>query len=100
VSPPNPREAAVARQRGWDASTRLACQARIRGDVVVQRLVRNAAEAVRLHAEELRGEPAREVPLAVLFCDPRDFTPLTLSPSASITAPRSWGPSVTPATSR
>jgi class 3 adenylate cyclase/hemoglobin-like flavoprotein len=77
LSPRTAREVSLAQARGWDPYTRLACQARVRGDVVVQRLVRNGADALRIQAEELRGEPGKEVPLAVLFCDLRDFTRIT-----------------------
>jgi len=74
LSPRTRREQMLARRRGWDETTRLACQARLQGDVVLRRLVRNGADVTRIHAEELRMEPGREVPMAVMFCDLRDFT--------------------------
>jgi class 3 adenylate cyclase/hemoglobin-like flavoprotein len=77
VSPRTQIEAKVAGERGWDRFTRLACQTRTTGGIVVQRLARNGADVTRIHAEALQVEPGREVALAVLFCDLRNFTPIT-----------------------
>src|SRR5579872_2896610 len=44
VSRPNLLEQRVAAQRGWDEFTRLACQTRIHGDIVVRRLLSNAQD--------------------------------------------------------
>lgn len=77
LTPRTRRENAMAEARGWDEYIRLACQTRVRGDVVVQRLVRSGADVSRLQAELLHDEPGREVPMAVLFCDLRNFTALS-----------------------
>jgi class 3 adenylate cyclase/hemoglobin-like flavoprotein len=68
-------ERVIAEARGWAPYLRLACQTRVLGDVVVQRIVRTPADASRLRVEE-RLEQAREVSLVTLFCDLRGFTPL------------------------
>lgn len=75
VSPHTPREMELAEARGWDRSTRLACQARVSGDVTIERLVRSCADVSRLQLEEASNAPSEERTLAVLFCDIREFTP-------------------------
>jgi adenylate cyclase len=77
VSPPSPIEQKVASQRGWDDFTRLACQTRVKGDVVIRRLLDNAQDIIVLDLDELQGGAAgegKELDLAVLFSDIRDFT--------------------------
>jgi class 3 adenylate cyclase/hemoglobin-like flavoprotein len=69
-----PREAELAAARQWDDYTRLACQTRVSGDVTVRRLVRNGSEVIRIEAEELTLQSGKEVPLAILFADLRNFT--------------------------
>ena len=51
----NPIEQAVASKRGWDESTRLACQTRVHGDVVIRRLLDNPQDIVVLDLDELHG---------------------------------------------
>jgi len=77
LSPRTDAEAEIARARGWDPFTRLACQTQVRGDVIVERLIRSPAEAARMRAEEYGLKRGREVTLVTLFCDLRGFTPLT-----------------------
>jgi len=77
VSPRTAAERAIAEARGWDAFTRLACQTRVYGEVVVERIIRSAADATRIRAEEANTQPGRELALATMFCDLRNFTPLT-----------------------
>jgi adenylate cyclase len=77
VSPPGEVEQKVASQRGWDECTRLACQTRVEGDVVIRRLLDNAQDIIVLDLEEIRGGTAsegKELDLAILFSDIRDFT--------------------------
>ncbi|HQR12575.1 MAG TPA: adenylate/guanylate cyclase domain-containing protein [Casimicrobiaceae bacterium] len=75
VSPRTPRETEVADARRWDEFTRLACQARVHGDVTLERLVRSCADVSRLQLEQASIAPTEERTLAVLFCDIREFTP-------------------------
>ena len=74
VSPRTPREAEVADARRWDRFTRLACQARVGGDVTLERLVRRCADVSRLQLEQASIAPPEERTLAILFCDIREFT--------------------------
>jgi class 3 adenylate cyclase len=77
VSPPGEVERQVASQRGWDECTRLACQARVEGDVVIRRLLDNGQDVIVLDLDEIRGGTAsegKELDLAILFSDIRDFT--------------------------
>jgi class 3 adenylate cyclase/hemoglobin-like flavoprotein len=70
-------EQKVASQRGWDDFTRLACQTRVQGDVVIRRLLDNAQDIIVLDLDEFQGGAAgegKELDLAVLFSDIRDFT--------------------------
>lgn len=75
VSERKPREAQIARERGWDDYTRLACQTHATGDVRVQRLIRSPVDVSLLQVEALRSGPGREVSAAILVCDIRQFTP-------------------------
>jgi adenylate cyclase len=75
LSPRSTREVQVADTLRWDASTRLACQARVTGDVTVERLIRSGADASRVQSEGASLAPPEERTLAVLFCDIREFTP-------------------------
>ncbi len=80
VSPLGEVEQRVASRRGWDEFTRLACQTRVEGDVVVRRLLDKAQDIVVLDLDELEGGTAgegKELDLAVLFSDIRDFTALS-----------------------
>jgi class 3 adenylate cyclase/hemoglobin-like flavoprotein len=67
-------EAQIATERGWPDSIRLACQARVLGDVTVSRLVLEEAAALALYPEPPVLQPAGEKHLAVMFCDLRNFT--------------------------
>src|SRR3954453_19389799 len=77
MSPRTDAEHAIAEARGWEPFTRLACQRRVHGDVIVERLIRSPADATRMRAEESGLQRGREVALVTLFCDLRGFTPLT-----------------------
>ena len=77
VSAPSPLEQKVASQRGWDEFTRLACQTRVHGDVVIRRLLDNPQDIIVLDLDELHGVAAgegKELDLAILFSDIRNFT--------------------------
>jgi len=77
LSPRTGAERAIAEARQWDPFTRLACQTRVRGDVILERLIHSPADATRMRAEESGDQRGREVTLVTLFCDLRGFTPLT-----------------------
>ena len=77
VSVPSPIEQEVAIKRGWDHFTRLACQTTVHGDVVIRRLLDNPQDIIVLDLDELGGVDVgdgKELELAVLFCDIRNFT--------------------------
>ena len=77
VSPLGEVEQQVASRRGWDEFTRLACQTRVEGDVVIRRLLNSAQDIIVLDLDEIDGGTAgegKELDLAVLFADIRDFT--------------------------
>jgi adenylate cyclase len=72
-------EQQVASRRGWDEFTRLACQTRVEGDVVIRRLLNNAQDIIVLDLDEtLKGTAGagegKELDLAILFAGIRDFT--------------------------
>ena len=82
VSPLGEVERNIASRRGWDEFTRLACQTRVEGDVVIRRLLDNAQDIIVLDLDEINGRTAgagegKELDLAVLFSDIRDFTTLS-----------------------
>jgi adenylate cyclase len=77
VSPLGEVEQKVASRRGWDEFTRLACQTRVEGDVVIRRLLEKAQDIVVLDFDEITGGTAgegKELDLAVLFSDIRVTT--------------------------
>lgn len=76
LTKPTARETEMARRRNWDPSIRLACQTRVRGEVSIQRLVWTGAEISQLQMETVPVGKGEERPLALLFCDLRNFTRL------------------------
>ena len=75
VSKRSAQETAIAAQRGWDDTTRLACQTRVSGDVSLERLIRAGGDVAELQVEAVPADTGQELPLAILVCDMRDFTP-------------------------
>lgn len=71
-----PLEKELIRKRNWDPSIRLACQAHVKGDVAIQRIVWTNAEISKLQLETLPADIGEERSLAILFCDMRNFTVL------------------------
>ena len=63
--------------RKWDPSIRLACQAFPKGDVKLQRLIWSMGEVNQLQTELVPIGKAEERPIAILFCDLRNFTSLS-----------------------
>lgn len=78
LSPRSRREEELARERGWDDYTRLACQCRTDGPITIERLVRTTVDLHRLWAEAF---PQRGIErhVVVLFSDIRGFTPFAKS---------------------
>ncbi len=72
---PLEREASFVRK--WDPSIRLACQTHPKGDVVLQRLIWSMAEVNSLQKELAPEGKAEERSIAIIFCDLRNFTPLS-----------------------
>ncbi len=79
LSEPTAAEWKLAARKGFDPGIRLACQARPLGDVTVRRLVIDELDADVAISEETASQMAattgRELPVAILFTDVRDFTP-------------------------
>ncbi len=63
--------------RKWDPSIRLACQAFPHGDIKLQRLIWSMGEVNQLQTELAPVGEADERPIAILFCDLRNFTSLS-----------------------
>ncbi|MBV8590809.1 MAG: 2Fe-2S iron-sulfur cluster binding domain-containing protein [Acetobacteraceae bacterium] len=77
VSPRTSLEQQVASRRSWDEFTRLACQTKVHGDVVIRRLLHNSQDIIVLDLDELSGVAAgegKELEVAILFSDIRNFT--------------------------
>lgn len=70
-------EQEMTKSRKWDPSIRLACQCYVKGDVKVQRLIWSSAEVNKLQMELTPESSAEERPIAILFCDLRNFTRLS-----------------------
>jgi adenylate cyclase len=83
LCPRNQQEQNLSEQRNFNARVRLACQATVKGDVTVRRLVLDEEDKQLVMAEMSSDSPrnvGEEQHLAVLFCDIRNFT--TFSESA------------------
>ena len=77
LNPKTRVESEASYARKWDPSIRLACQAYPQGDVSLQRLVWSMAEVNSLQKELAPQELAEERPIAILFCDLRNFTSMS-----------------------
>jgi adenylate cyclase len=73
LTPRSVQEERLAQRKGFDADIRLACQTRIAGDVKLRRLTLDEYDADLACSGQLQSS-AREVRLAILFSDIRDFT--------------------------
>lgn len=71
--PRNAAEQALAEKKGFEDNIRLACQARVKGDVTVRRLVLDHQDA-DLVMQEQQKTTGREQNVAILFSDIRGFT--------------------------
>lgn len=77
LSPKSAFEISSSHARKWDPSIRLACQARPKGDVTLQRLIWSNSEVNNLQKELAPTGRAEQRPIAILFCDLRNFTHLS-----------------------
>ncbi len=77
LSPKTKAEIEMTKSRKWDPSIRLACQCYVKGDVKLQRLIWSSAEVNKLQIEMTPEGRAEERPIAILFCDMRNFTKLS-----------------------
>lgn len=73
LEPQTDEEKKLARKKNFEEGIRLACQARIRGDARIRRLVMDDTDAEI--AVSTSGPGGHEERLAILFSDIRDFTP-------------------------
>lgn len=76
-SPKTEVEKSTAFARKWDPSIRLACQTYPKGNVKLQRLIWSSAEVNQLQKELAPEGKAEERPIAIVFCDLRNFTSLS-----------------------
>lgn len=76
-SPKTAIEKASASARKWDPSIRLACQTYPKGNIKLQRLIWSSAEVNQLQKELAPEGKAEERPIAIIFCDLRNFTGLS-----------------------
>lgn len=74
LSPKTEFEKNNTHSRKWDPSIRLACQAKPHGDVKLQRLIWSNGEVNQLQKELAPEGRAEERPIAVIFCDLRNYT--------------------------
>ena len=77
LNPKTELEKASYHARKWDPSIRLACQTIPKGDVTLQRLIWTSGEVNQLQKELAPVGKAEERPIAILFCDLRNFTNLS-----------------------
>ena len=77
LNPKTAFELSSSQARKWDPSIRLACQARPKGDVTLQRLIWSNSEVNNLQKELAPTGRAEERPIAILFCDLRNYTNLS-----------------------
>jgi len=77
VSARSPAELEIAELRHWPDEIRLACQARVHGDVTVERLVKSDDERFRGRETHVGSFRSEEMDVAVLFCDVADFSSLS-----------------------
>jgi class 3 adenylate cyclase/ferredoxin/hemoglobin-like flavoprotein len=77
LTPKTQREIEMSQSRNWDPSIRLGCQCYIKGDVKLQRLIWSSADVSKLQKETVPEGKAEERPIAIMFCDLRNFTRLS-----------------------
>jgi adenylate cyclase len=76
LNPRNPAEQMLAMRKGLEPNIRLACQSRATGDCRVRRLVLDDIDADSAIAAGAARPSGREMKVAILFTDIKDFTPM------------------------
>ncbi|HEY8898854.1 MAG TPA: 2Fe-2S iron-sulfur cluster-binding protein, partial [Chthoniobacterales bacterium] len=61
-------ELQIATERGWSDDIRLGCQARVLGDVTIERLVREADSAAAMFSAAAPLRRGEEKQIAIMFC--------------------------------
>jgi len=74
LSPRLGEELQIATEQGWGEDIRLGCQARVLGDVTIERLVREEGAAETIFPAARRQRLGEEKRVAIMFCDVRNFT--------------------------
>jgi adenylate cyclase len=76
LNPRNAAEEMLALRKGLEPNIRLACQSRATGDCRVRRLVLDDIDADAAIAADAARPSGREMKVAILFTDIKDFTPM------------------------
>lgn len=77
LTPRTEAEQNIANTKNWPLEVRLACQARVLGDVTLRRLVSDEEDFDLVCNETLRGGSGYERNVAIMFCDIANFTHFT-----------------------
>jgi len=78
LAPKNETEQQLSAKKGFESRVRLACQAKVRGDVQVKRLVLDKDD-LNLAIQQNVQSTGKQQKVAVLFSDIRQFTPFVQS---------------------
>ncbi|MDM8559245.1 adenylate/guanylate cyclase domain-containing protein [Candidatus Parabeggiatoa sp. HSG14] len=70
-------ELKIAQEKNWSDDIRLACQAKIHGDVTIRRLVIDAIDVDLISSESNSPLTGHERSLVVMFCDIANFSGFT-----------------------
>ena len=74
LTPRTEDEQKLAQARNWPEEIRLACQAKLLGDVEIRRLVVDSIDIELIWSEECCTNTGQERPVVVMFCDIVNFT--------------------------
>jgi adenylate cyclase len=74
IAPRTQAELKIAQDKNWRNNIRLACQAKVLGDITIKRLVVDDMDADLVRSEGSITTPANERSLVVMFCDLENYT--------------------------